>query len=87
MKNYEQEVYMMLVEDTERLSEDFPVKSNNRAARRLSTAEHIRKRYGNARGEEGKRSAIIAHRVARQNRLTWEARKFVVILNESKERR
>ena len=70
------EIEMMEREiDLPEIPEDFPVKGNRRETRRYSNAEHIRKRYGNAHSEEGKRAAIIAHRAARQNRLAWAAKK------------
>lgn len=79
--NYtEMEIRMMELEDgLPEVTVEFPVKGNRRETRRVSDAEHIRKRYGNARGEEGKRAAIIAHRAARQNRLAWAARKVVMV--------
>lgn len=57
MKNYEQELYMMLAEDTERLSEDFPVKSRNRAARRKAEARVNNRRYGKAKPSREERKA------------------------------
>lgn len=80
MSILEIEIRMMEREiDLPEIPAEFPVKGNRRETRRYSNAEHIRKRYGNARGEEGKRASILAHRVARQNRLAWAARKVVAV--------
>lgn len=80
MSILEMEIRMMEMEiNMPEITAEFPVKGNRRETRRFSDAEHIRKRYGNARGEESKRAAILAHRAARQNRLAWAARKVVAV--------
>ena len=80
MNYVEIEIRMMELEDNlPEITAEFPVKGNRRETRRFTDAEHIRKRYGNARGDEGKRAAILAHRAARQNRLAWAARKVVMV--------
>lgn len=77
MKNYEAELYMMNAELAEQFSEDFPVKSNNRAERRKAEARMNNRRYGKARPSREERKAYTEIcREKREYRLYYEGLLF-----------